>query len=99
VTEPRIELVYDADCPNVEAARESLERVLGQLGLPVRWREHVSSDAPARLRGLGSPTILVDGRDVSGERAPSSCCRLYASADGRLSPVPDDADIARALRA
>ncbi|MCZ7684627.1 MAG: hypothetical protein M5U28_39980 [Sandaracinaceae bacterium] len=63
---PTLELVYDRGCPHVEAARASLERACEQAGLPPRWTEHSSDDAPPHARGYGSPTILVDGRDVAG---------------------------------
>ena len=37
-------------------------------------------DAPARARAWGSPTILIDGQDVTGVAPPSGeiGCRLYA---------------------
>lgn len=63
---PGIELVYFDDCPHVEAARRRLGEILASLGLPGRWREWNLDDpaAPARLRGLPSPTVLVDGANV-----------------------------------
>jgi hypothetical protein len=42
--------------------------------------EHDAStpDAPARIRDLGSPTILVNGQDVSGAApATGPSCRFY----------------------
>ncbi|MCA9606207.1 MAG: MerC domain-containing protein [Myxococcales bacterium] len=96
---PKVELVYDADCPNVAKAREALMRGFGAAGVTARWAEHLSVKAPAYARGLGSPTILVDERDVSagGEPSPEACCRLYETGDGRLAGVPDVEVIARAI--
>lgn len=97
---PTLELVHDRGCPHVEAARASLERACEQAGLPPRWTEHASDDAPPHARGYGSPTILVDGRDVAGAGAGAAeCCRVYAGADGALRGVPDASIIVRALAA
>lgn len=77
---PTVDLVYDAACPNVKAARANLMRAFSRAGIPARWAEHqIGADhAPARVRGFGSPTILVDGSDVAGVGTGSEdCCRLY----------------------
>lgn len=53
----------------------------------------------ATVRTFGSPTILVNGKDISGA-APSGgadCCRLYRSGDGRLAGVPEVRELTRAL--
>lgn len=96
---PKVELIYDVDCPNVAAAREILLRAFAAAGVPPRWSEHLASDAPSHARGLGSPTILVDERDVGAgeEPSPQACCRLYATEDGRLRGVPDADTVARAI--
>jgi mercuric ion transport protein len=101
---PMVDLVFDTDCPNVGAARALLRTALVAAGLPPEWREWERDgvDTPARLRGLGSPTILVNGIDVSGaeetgdsaERA--NCCRVY-TIDGRLRGVPALGAVAVAL--
>jgi hypothetical protein len=63
-----IDLIFDADCPNVENARVQLRRACEQLGLEPRWRDWQVDDpaVPDYARGFGSPTILVEGRDVMG---------------------------------
>lgn len=96
---PKVELIYDADCPNVAAAREALTRGFTDAGVTPRWSEHLSAEGPAYARELGSPTILVDEKDVSpgAEPSPESCCRLYETDDGRLVGVPEVDTIARAL--
>ena len=96
---PKVELVFDPDCPNVAAAREALRRGFAAAGVAPRWCEHLSSEAPEYARGLGSPTILVDERDVTAgaEPSPEACCRVYETADGRLAGVPDVETIARAI--
>lgn len=97
----RVDLVFDDDCPNVPAAREQLRAAFAQLGLNPRWRELVNGDAdvPEYARGFGSPTVLVDGRDILGA-APdrASSCRLYRDEDGALTGVPGVERIVEALR-
>ena len=87
-----VELIYDADCPNVEAARANLRCALGATAGPRTWREWRSDDphTPDHARGYGSPTVLVNGRDVAGEGPTNSgaCCRLYARNGGRHHGVP-----------
>jgi hypothetical protein len=74
-----IELVYFAGCPQVEAARVALRDALRRAGLAQVWQEwdQTRPDAPAHVHGLGSPTILVAGRDVTGVGASNSgrACR------------------------
>ncbi len=82
----RIELVYDQTCPNVDAAREEIRSALEAAGLPSDWVEwdREADDSPDRVRNFGSPTVLVDGVDVSGagSEADANCCRVYVTEDG-----------------
>lgn len=60
----------------------------------------VVTDADAeRLRFVGSPTIRVDGSDIvdPGSAPYSLTCRIYRLRDGRVSAVPDIADVRDAL--
>jgi mercuric ion transport protein len=97
---PTVELVYDSDCPNVGEARAQLMRAFAQTGFPARWREwrRDHDRAPARVRGLGSPSILVNGRDVAPAANVAPCCRVYQIADGTLAAVPPIETIASAIR-
>lgn len=89
----RVDLVYDLDCPNVVAARTVLVHAFVAAGVAPSWSEHCRADGlPAEVDGFGSPTILVDGRDVMGESAGSApCCRLYP---GGAGAPPRDAIVA-----
>ena len=78
----RIELVFFDGCPNADQARENLRAVPGV----VSWTEwNLSSpDTLDRFRRYGSPTVLVDGRDVTGEVTPgdegeSMSCRTQGA--------------------
>ena len=82
MNERHIELIHFDGCPNVERARENLRAVLGDDS----WTEWnlSSADTPERFRRYGSPTVLVDGRDVTGDNGGTDgmACR----ADGAPSP-------------
>jgi hypothetical protein len=97
---PRVELIYDADCPNVEAVRAQLVRAFGAGGVLPRWQEWERSrwGTPDYARSFGSPTVLVDGRDVAASpSADAACCRLYRDARGRVAYVPAFEDLTRVL--
>ena len=95
-----VELVYDRDCPNVAAARAQLLRAFAQSKVPPSWREWQADapDSPEHVRGYGSPTVLVDGRDVAAaDRNGGASCRLYAQPGGAMRGVPSVEMIAAAL--
>jgi hypothetical protein len=80
-----VELIYEPGCPHVAEARAQLETALARVGIDAVRLEHDASapDAPTHLRELGSPTILVDGRDVAiGVSSGGSSCRLYPGHQG-----------------
>ena len=83
-----VELIYESDCPNVVDTRENLLRAFSEARVSPKWTEWdiASQASPARVRGFGSPTVLVDGNDVVARASTgTSCCRLYSAADGRLT--------------
>ena len=103
---PVIEIVMDRDCPNVAQCRTALRTALEKTQLPLSWREwdRSAADTPAAYRQFGSPTILIDGRDVAGvpeAAAPSgNSCRIYVDGEGGgLRGVPSVRSIVDALRA
>jgi hypothetical protein len=70
------------------------------VGQDLQWTEWVSDDPslPEYARGHGSPTVLVDERDVAAEGTSGRSCRLYDQGDGTLQGVPPVAAIISALR-
>jgi len=86
---PRVELLHFPGCPHVQAARMQLTRAMTSVGLPSQWVEHdvTAPDAPRHTQGYGSPTILIDGRDVCGA-APvvGAACRLYPGSETPGAP-------------
>lgn len=95
-----IDFVYSRDCPHVGAARSNLLRALNDAGMAPRWREWLSdgADTPDDLRGLASPSIVVDGTVVDGPLpAEAACCRVYRDATGSVSSAPATTAIIAAL--
>lgn len=96
-----IDLVYDSDCPNAEGARIHLMQALEEAGMPAHWRGWVRTapETPQHLRRFGSPTILVNGKDVAGALPleGAGACRIYRTAGGGLAGVPPIAMIVEAL--
>jgi hypothetical protein len=94
-----VDLVYASDCPNVSLARANMLLAFARAGVKPKWSEHRIGDpqAPEHTRGYGSPSILVDGRDVAGlPPSAEGSCRIYEGAAGR-GHVPTAEQIAGAL--
>ena len=89
-----IELVFFEGCPNVDRARANLRSALQSAGADGAWREwDLSSDGtPEHLTAHGSPTVLIDGHDVTGDTNPASA--MACRSDG----VPSAALILEKLR-
>ncbi len=97
---PTIEFIYDGDCPNVEAARAALRDALLALKRAPMWQEWDRADphAPEYVRAYGSPTILVDGKDIAGmPPGDASACRIYRNEQGNTRGIPDRELILAAL--
>ncbi len=96
-----VELIYDADCPNVVGTRSQLIRAFTRTGISARWTEweRGSSDTPDYARAYGSPTLLVDGKDIAGVApdAGTRACRVYSDGRGNLSRTPAIEAICAAL--
>ena len=93
-----IALVYDANCPNVRAARVALREALEHARLEPGWIEYdrATPGIPERFLRFGSPTILVDGEDVADEPAVAAAasCRVYQAAGGLRGVPPVEAIVA-----
>src|SRR5207247_11342169 len=86
--------------PNADAARHARRRVLEAHSCPPHFEEIdlTAESTQYELRAWGSPTILIDGVDVGGERQPAGVsCRLYESASPFLRGVPSEDLIRKAI--
>lgn len=101
---PRVELLWWSGCPSWEEAGRIVREEMAAAGLDpaALVAREVRTDPAAEREGfVGSPTIRVDGRDVQdpGGEPTGLTCRVYRLRDGRISALPDPADVRDALRA
>jgi hypothetical protein len=98
----RVTLRYFDGCPHWRTLYDRLRQVLREEGLldvePVLELVETAEDAE-RLRFLGSPTILIEGRDPFGdaEEGFGLLCRVYMTPDG-LAGSPTLDQLRAALR-
>ena len=67
---PNIELVYFEGCPNARMARENIRAAIAEaFSEPVEWSEWdlMADSTPEDFKRFGSPTVLVNGHDVTGD--------------------------------
>jgi len=78
----KIEFIYFEGCPNHEPALNELKAAIDQLKIIEKIKIWNSEDpsSPERASHYGSPTILIDEKDLFGaEPSPNPSCRLYGS--------------------
>lgn len=96
-----VELIYDPDCPNYRAARTELLKAFSEIQMTPHWVEWDRSapDTPPHARIYGSPTILVNGRDIA-KTGPShgNSCRLYPGEKNGFQGIPTLDAILAAMR-
>ena len=92
-----IQFLAFSGCPLAEPTRENLKKALAECGMSDFEEIDILDPAsPEELRGWGSPTILVNGLDVTGlPRGNSVSCRVYPFPSG----VPDVQSIVAGLKA
>lgn len=100
---PLVEILTFEGCPNHEPAIALVERVGRELGVrpEIRLVDVPDQETAQRLRFLGSPTILVGGRDVDPQATERSdyalSCRVFQTDEG-LAGQPDERWVREALR-
>jgi hypothetical protein len=98
-----VRFLYSEECPSHGQAIQRLREVLHEEGLDAEIeviRVETFEDAK-RLSFPGSPTILINGRDIDPVANPefAPTCRAYVLENGRISPLPSVAMIRKAVRA
>lgn len=99
----RVSFLFYEDCPSHELALERLHEVLAEEGIDtdVEIVEVKSEEQAQELHFVGSPTILVNGRDIDPPPPDphyALTCRAYRlEEDGRISPLPSREMIRRAI--
>ena len=99
---PAVEFLWWRGCPSWEEALAELRGEMRAAGLDpeaISVREVASEQEAEREDFIGSPTIRVDGRDIQdpGTEAAGLTCRVYRLRDGRISALPDRAELRDAL--
>lgn len=97
MTQPtKIQFLYFSGCPLADPARKNLTAALAQIGKSNFEEIDILDPAsPEHLRAWGSPTILINGADVTGQpKGNSVSCRIYPFPGG----VPDVQSIAAGLQ-
>jgi hypothetical protein len=78
-------------------------KAFAAVGRQARWTEWnlSATESPAHVKGYGSPTVLVRGRDIAGLTANTTMatCRVYQDASGQIGGIPPVEQIAEALAA
>ena len=74
-----VQFLAFSGCPLADPARENLKQALADCGMSNFEEVDILDPAsPEALRGWGSPTILVNGFDVTGQpKGNSVSCRVY----------------------
>ncbi len=79
-----VEFIFDKDCPNVKETRANLLKAFSSVKLSAKWKEwdRNSGKSPEYARKHGSPTILINGKDIMGVEPVdgANCCRVYEGA-------------------
>jgi hypothetical protein len=98
----KVELLYFDGCPNWMAADEPLRAALQVVGEDTVQVERVlvtTSEEAEQRHFVGSPTVLIDGKDPFADRAlpVGLSCRLYRTPTGS-SEAPTLEQLIEALR-
>ena len=82
----KIQFLSFPGCPNADAARQALRGALEAHSFPRHFEEIdlTVESTQYELRAWGSPTILIDGVDVGGERQPAGLYRAVFMRAPRL---------------
>jgi hypothetical protein len=99
---PPVSLLFFDDCPNWRVTgnrlREALDR-LGRPDVPIEYREVSTAEQAEQWSFRGSPTVLVDRRDLflDPDAPVGLSCRVYRTEAG-LAGAPTVDQLVAALR-
>jgi len=98
----RVSFFYSDNCPSHDEALNRLRTCVDaeNVDVDIEIVKVETVEDAERLKFIGSPTIMVNGRDID---TSSTChydltCRAYHLEDGRISPLPSEAMILKAIR-
>lgn len=98
----KVRFLYSEDCPSHDEALQRLRRSIEAEGISadVEIVKVDTAEDVEKFKFVGSPTIIVNGQDIDPPANPyyAMTCRAYRLEDGRISPLPSETMIRRALR-
>jgi hypothetical protein len=97
-----VRFLYTEECPSHSEALERLRKALSDESVEadIKITRVETFDEAEKLQYPGSPTILINGRDICPTKSPhyAPTCRAYVLEDGRISPLPSISMIRKAIR-
>ena len=97
-----VRFLYFEDCPSHDEALQRLRKAMKEEGVrdEVEVVNVATPEAAEELKFLGSPTIQINGRDMDPPESPQYglTCRAYRLEDGRISPLPSEGMIRKAIK-
>lgn len=99
----KIQFLYWPECPSYEKGLERLKKVLleNNIASEIEIIEINSEEEAKRYNFIGSPTFLINGKDIvpveMNNHAYGLTCRVYTLPDGRIMPLPSEEMIIDAL--
>lgn len=98
----RVTFQYFDDCPSHEQALIRLRKVLSEerVTAEIEIIQIETDEQAKRFRFIGSPTILLNDVDIDPPITNhyGLACRAYRLEDGRISALPSEEMIRRAIR-
>lgn len=82
-----VQILHVPDCPLLPSARRAVNRAAAS----VRVRVHIDEVAGA----FASPSVIVDGEDVTGTSVAGLCCRLDVPTEQQIGAALQRAICAR----
>lgn len=76
--------MYFDGCPNWQVTDANLARLADEFGFELERCQVETDEDAQRLQFRGSPTVLIDGRDVfaTGDEPIGLSCRMYRTDHG-----------------
>ncbi|MCX6303338.1 MAG: alkylmercury lyase [Bacteroidetes bacterium] len=91
-----IEFQYFNGCPNADSTLHNLREVMAEQGIletHLKMTEVTNIESAKALKFQGSPSILLDGRDIYTGDEPtdfSYACRLYRFGGEQTGVIPKE---------
>ena len=96
----KVTLLFFDGCPNWQTTNANLETLAVEFGFELDRCQVETDDDAQRLQFRGSPSVLIDGRDVfaTGDEPIGLSCRMYRTNHG-LAGAPSVEQLHEALTA